>query len=296
MQKDTDISGCKEDSDIRCPICLDTISDEFKTSCGHVFCKKCIEECRKNKEECPLCRQGLWNVNIKKCNEEEESIPYTLDIVQDHFEILGKIFDTHNLINGDITHILYDHKQAATYCCYTLTDGDDSYIITDYLRNLIIFSHYDKTQIYKVYSSNGIEFYHSRDELNFLSYNWHKYCIDMYIKICRYLNFIYGLEVHKSMETMVNDLFYFLMINRIRITDNRNRIDTGIIATTYTVIKVFYENNLININEDYTMEELKESLFDHRYVPSDYVPIFNAYVLENLNFLKLKSKKLNIKY
>ena len=40
----------------KCTICLETIINSHKLSCGHVFCKECIEEyLKKYKATCPVC-------------------------------------------------------------------------------------------------------------------------------------------------------------------------------------------------------------------------------------------------
>jgi len=48
-----------------CKICLDVFEDLtageeiVSTSCGHIFCKKCILECFDNDKKCPTCRQEI---------------------------------------------------------------------------------------------------------------------------------------------------------------------------------------------------------------------------------------------
>ena len=40
----------------RCTICLDKIRNSRQLNCGHIFCKKCIEEYMKNYQaKCPIC-------------------------------------------------------------------------------------------------------------------------------------------------------------------------------------------------------------------------------------------------
>ena len=38
-----------------CLICTDNISGLYKTKCGHLFCKECIEEWFKENRKCPVC-------------------------------------------------------------------------------------------------------------------------------------------------------------------------------------------------------------------------------------------------
>ena len=55
----------KNDEEIACPICMDTIGhdDRVMTYCGHFFCFNCIQEVYNRKQNCPLCRE---NLNKKK--------------------------------------------------------------------------------------------------------------------------------------------------------------------------------------------------------------------------------------
>ncbi|XP_051199328.2 uncharacterized protein [Lolium perenne] len=42
-----------------CPVCLNKIEQPSTTSCGHVFCEKCIQESIKAQKKCPTCRKKL---------------------------------------------------------------------------------------------------------------------------------------------------------------------------------------------------------------------------------------------
>ena len=57
---DTDESWKKMIFDhLQCIICNDIFEIPFVTNCGHTFCKKCIEEWRKESEKCPICRSDI---------------------------------------------------------------------------------------------------------------------------------------------------------------------------------------------------------------------------------------------
>ena len=42
--------------ELRCPICLDSLSDPLRLStCKHVFCRLCLERALVERSACPLC-------------------------------------------------------------------------------------------------------------------------------------------------------------------------------------------------------------------------------------------------
>lgn len=49
----------KQSAGPSCAICLDTITQMTATTCGHVFCKVCIEEAITAHKMCPICRARL---------------------------------------------------------------------------------------------------------------------------------------------------------------------------------------------------------------------------------------------
>ena len=49
-----------------CPICLNNypLNHFVKTTCNHVFCRPCIEQCLEYNPKCPICRRTLNRTNL----------------------------------------------------------------------------------------------------------------------------------------------------------------------------------------------------------------------------------------
>lgn len=82
-----------------CAICLEE-NETIKTSCGHFFCKDCIEEWNKTKTTCPLCRQTFYLDNFidkiyEAYEEDEQEFAYFIRMVflwvKKYKEICSKI-------------------------------------------------------------------------------------------------------------------------------------------------------------------------------------------------------------
>ena len=43
--------------DLVCPICQEILSDPLITSCGHLFCRRCLQKDGRGPKDCPVCRQ-----------------------------------------------------------------------------------------------------------------------------------------------------------------------------------------------------------------------------------------------
>ncbi|GME86945.1 unnamed protein product [[Candida] boidinii] len=61
----------EEDEDRLCVICRGTIVVGILTSCGHQYCKACLEEWTRNKNKCPMCTQiltpaDMYSFTVKK--------------------------------------------------------------------------------------------------------------------------------------------------------------------------------------------------------------------------------------
>ncbi|KAK7170742.1 hypothetical protein R3I94_000827 [Phoxinus phoxinus] len=56
--------------ELQCSICLDIFNDPVTTSCGHNFCKTCLEKCWDNSQvcTCPYCKETFNKCPDLKCN------------------------------------------------------------------------------------------------------------------------------------------------------------------------------------------------------------------------------------
>ena len=49
--------------DLVCPICHEILSDPLITSCGHLFCRRCLEKNGRCLKDCPVCRQTYTSMS-----------------------------------------------------------------------------------------------------------------------------------------------------------------------------------------------------------------------------------------
>ncbi|XP_023229184.1 E3 ubiquitin-protein ligase RNF114-like [Centruroides sculpturatus] len=60
-------------SEVTCPICLDVYVHPVSTSCGHEFCKSCMNRAAEQRNRrCPLCRSPIFG--IKRRGDKIEKI------------------------------------------------------------------------------------------------------------------------------------------------------------------------------------------------------------------------------
>ena len=87
------ITSKEEDTvEENCSICFDELDNPTLTSCGHIFCKECLDACLNIKKNCPLCKADLkgkdvylLDSNNKKVEEE------TNPLIKKYGSKLGKL-------------------------------------------------------------------------------------------------------------------------------------------------------------------------------------------------------------
>lgn len=91
-----------------CSICLnEMIEDTMILRCGHMFHNKCIVDCKKNKNECPICRQEIKEY---KLITQEMVYRDTIEELKNNNTILyNQIQDTINITKK----LCYDNKQLS---------------------------------------------------------------------------------------------------------------------------------------------------------------------------------------
>jgi hypothetical protein len=58
-------SGALTDN-LKCPVCLDDLKDPTSTTCGHLFCWRCIQISVSDFKHCPTCRKKLTRKAIHR--------------------------------------------------------------------------------------------------------------------------------------------------------------------------------------------------------------------------------------
>lgn len=59
------VRQCSVVSDgVKCALCLESRQNASTTTCGHVFCWKCIMDWLDKKEDCPICREKLTKSSV----------------------------------------------------------------------------------------------------------------------------------------------------------------------------------------------------------------------------------------
>jgi len=67
--------------DLECVLCLRLLLDPISVSCGHTFCRCCLERSLDYRSQCPMCRQPIvagQNVNVIIQQIISEKYPKTL--------------------------------------------------------------------------------------------------------------------------------------------------------------------------------------------------------------------------
>lgn len=93
------------DKDIECPICLNSIVVDrglHLTSCGHIFCAKCISRhLQMGKTECPICRELLIEKDGGHRPSQRAQEMLIFDALrEDERNIMGVVLDAERLFSS----------------------------------------------------------------------------------------------------------------------------------------------------------------------------------------------------
>ncbi|XP_067132878.1 E3 ubiquitin-protein ligase RNF125-like [Centruroides vittatus] len=86
---------------VRCPICLDVYIYPVTLTCGHLYCKTCIESVRKIWKVCPMCQTP-----IGKIEKRDRRVKEVKKIMATHYAICHSCEET-TLLSG-----LREHRTA----------------------------------------------------------------------------------------------------------------------------------------------------------------------------------------
>jgi|UniRef100_A0A6C0IT07 SNF2 family DNA or RNA helicase len=105
--------GNKEDLDLEqnCSICFDQLNNPSLTSCGHLFCKDCLDMCLQFKKSCPMCKTDLTGKEIylvdSKKDEDEVVEEDVNPLIKKYGSKLGKLISiVRTLVANDNNRII----------------------------------------------------------------------------------------------------------------------------------------------------------------------------------------------
>ena len=101
---------------LQCPVCFEIVLEPVQTSCGHLFCKKCV----KGVTRCPVCRKQFTSVPDHFNNRRARSLRVKCPFTANGCKWVGDL--------GDVG----DHEAArcefqpkpCPYCDFTTTQKD----------------------------------------------------------------------------------------------------------------------------------------------------------------------------
>ena len=103
-----------------CPVCNHFLNEPRVTSCGHHFCRSCIEKVIIQTQECPVCKKKNFNVYHDKATKEKMNSLEVHCVLKDQgCEWVGKLanLECHlDMERGDCSYIRVDCDFKSTGC------------------------------------------------------------------------------------------------------------------------------------------------------------------------------------
>lgn len=277
-----------------CNICLEDLKDGDETKelhCGHSYHKECLETWfthAKGQKTCPTCRVSVNTFELKYLNDYNLIYGFKTSALDIEFKDI--VIPVSQIINAGPGAWISDENKIYHLPAYLLKQGDKSYYISSYLRSCLIFSKFNKYEIYSRKDVNGIELYCTHQEIEDQKNNFEIYQL-WTINIILSINNFFNLKGGMTQTTMVIDLVLLTFKNYFIGQSYKNII---FLASIFTSTKIYIEN--IPDYYDYTISH--GDLL--KYIASfNNIPIYN-YLLRDLirwqhKFLSNKlSKKINL--
>ena len=240
----------------QCPICFEEIqkSQEHKTSCGHIFHKKCISLWlnTNTKKSCPMCRNDIMIKNMIYYIQEVSNNDYKFkSLVCER----NNAFKINNLIfKRPYLELLNQTPQAWIDCSefnnfapiYTITSIKGEKIFIDYyLRQIILFDKINPEDI-EIRESIDNKFYTTNQKIfNYKSRKTYEVMVDWIYEIMKkFISPKFKVKYFNSMNSLLLDIIT-LTIRKFNTVDD---IQSIILGSIYCTNK-FLNNKEIEIPE-----------------------------------------------
>ena len=240
----------------QCPICFEEIpkSQEHKTTCGHIFHKKCISLWLNSKKSCPMCRNDIQIKNMIYYIQEISNRDYKYDSLictrNNSLKIGNLIFKKPYL------ELLNQSPQGWIDCSefnnfapiYSITSINGEKIFIDYfLRQIILFDRINPQEIEIRESINNKFFTSNQKIFNYKSRKTYEVMVDWIYEIMKkFISPKFNVKYFNSMNSLLLDVVT-LTIQKFNSIDDIQSIILG---------SIYCSNKLLN-NKEIEIKELK---------------------------------------
>lgn len=269
-----------------CPICLEELKDLVKTKCGHAFCKNCLKESKKHKQECPVCR----------CYFDTGRVVFAPDtdfIYSNISDKLTKDINIESLKDADL--VCWVDKPRYFSPVYRIKEKN--ILISSYLRYVLLSGNMDWYKLKTHITEDYIKFYCTDQHIKTVFFD--KRCHDISEA------WIYDVTIHLSKKFCFYNYKYLLVIvndlaMKYIITNNvsNEKLYQAIICGAIFIAMEVYNNIVFKPHrgKDFFLKLKKEILFLTDGEKNSY-KYFNQFVRkikkDRYKFDSFLSRKLN---